>query len=225
VSSPPSNSKRSRATARAKTPKATSAAVPRTRKPGKRDDEVLNAAVKVFYERGYADATVQDVADEVGILKGSLYHYIDTKEDLLFRLFEEVHEHVHRILEEIQAQEGLNPIERLELYVNRQVAYNLSNLERISIYYHDLDLLSPDRLATVQSHRREHTRFVTGLIQQAQDEGLSDPTLDARLLANCVFGTVIWTYRWYVPKRGVSRDAVAELCQTFAVHGLRPTKR
>jgi hypothetical protein len=51
---------------------------------GKRADEIFEAAVKVFYERSYAGATVQDVADEVGILKGSLHHYIATKEDLLF---------------------------------------------------------------------------------------------------------------------------------------------
>ncbi len=47
----------------------------------RRDQEVIDAAAKVFYERGFADASVQDVADELGILKGSLYHYIETKED------------------------------------------------------------------------------------------------------------------------------------------------
>jgi AcrR family transcriptional regulator len=191
------------------------------RKPSKRDAEVLEAAIKVFYERGYADATVQDIANEVGILKGSLYHYISTKEDLLFRLFDLVHDEVQRILEEAEAAPDLNPIERLELYVLRQVEYNVSNLERISIYYHDLGLLSAGRLEVVQSKRREHNRAVTRMIREAQEQGLADPTLDARMLANCVFGTIIWTYRWYRPDSGMSRTAVAELCQVFAVQGIR----
>ncbi len=57
-------------------------------------------------ERGYADASVQDIADELGILKGSLYHYIDTKEDLLFRLLSETHDDVHGILDEVAGEDG-----------------------------------------------------------------------------------------------------------------------
>src|ERR1700754_1625308 len=98
----------------------------------RRDQEVLDAAVKVFHERTYAAATVQDVADELGILKGSLYHYIDTKEDLLFRLLDEVHADVERILEEGSALEGMTPLEQLEIYIRRQVEYNIDNLLRVS---------------------------------------------------------------------------------------------
>ena len=55
----------------------------------RREREVLDVAARLFHERGYADTSVQDIADELGILKGSLYHYIEVKEDLLFRLLGE----------------------------------------------------------------------------------------------------------------------------------------
>src|ERR1700754_5048275 len=100
--------------------------------PKKRDREVLEAAARVFYERGYSDASVQDVADELGILKGSLYHYIDTKEDLLFRLLQETHDEIYEILEQVSAMEGLDPLQRLEIYIRRQVEYNIDNLLRVS---------------------------------------------------------------------------------------------
>ena len=54
-----------------------------------RSQDVLEAAVRVFHKKGYASSSIQDIADEVGVLKGSLYHYIDSKEDLLARLFED----------------------------------------------------------------------------------------------------------------------------------------
>ena len=123
--------------------------------PKKRDREVLDAAARVFYERGYSDASVQDVADELGILKGSLYHYIDTKEDLLFRLLQETHDEIYEILEEVAALEGLNPLERLEIYIRKQVEYNIDNLLRVSVYYHDLERL--DRSAS-QGDRRPPAR-------------------------------------------------------------------
>lgn len=191
-----------------------------SRRRRKRDEEVLNAAASVFSSRGYSDASVQDVADELGILKGSLYHYIRTKEDLLFWLLEEVHRDVEEILNQVAEAEGLNPIERLDLYVRRSVAYNLANLQRISIYYHDLDRLSELRRKHILDQRAAHDRFITSLISAAQTQGLANPDLDARLLSNCLFATVIWTYRWYKPRGKASREAIADVCARYAIGGI-----
>jgi AcrR family transcriptional regulator len=46
--------------------------------------EIIAAAAKMFQTTGYHAATVQDIADAVGILKGSLYHHVKSKEDLLY---------------------------------------------------------------------------------------------------------------------------------------------
>src|SRR3954453_8871420 len=192
----------------------------RERGTRRRDEEVLAAAARVFARRGYADSSVQDIADEVGILKGSLYHYIDTKEDLLFWLLEDVHRDVEEILEEVAAVDDLDPLARIGLYVHRQVVYNLDNFERISIYYHDVDALSAERLETVVNRRRAHERFITGLIREAQAQGLADASLDARILANCLFATIIWTYRWYKPNGRVSREKIATHCASFALRGV-----
>jgi AcrR family transcriptional regulator len=186
----------------------------------KRDDEVVAAAAKVFYERGYSAATVQDIADELGILKGSLYHYIKTKEDLLFRLIEGVHKEVEAILEDVLAIEGVDPLERMELYVRRQVVHNLNNLQRISIYYHELDRLGEDRRRAVVAWRRRHDRFLRDLIREAQEQGLADASIDAGLLANCVFATVIWPYRWFHAGSNDTPDSIAETCAAFVSRGV-----
>src|SRR5438309_10599210 len=53
-----------------------------------REGEILTAAARIFREKGYHGTSVQDIAEAVGLLKGSLYHYIRSKEQLLARLFE-----------------------------------------------------------------------------------------------------------------------------------------
>jgi AcrR family transcriptional regulator len=201
-----------------KTPRRASGASPRARR--KRDDEVVAAAAKVFYERGYSAATVQDIADELGILKGSLYHYIETKEDLLFRVFEQVHKEVEGILEEVLAVEDLNPLERVSLYVRRIVVHNLNDLQRISIYYHELDRLGEERRKAVIAWRRRHDRFLCDLIREAQEQGLPEASVDAGLLANCVLATVIWPYRWFHAGSADTPDTIAETCTAFVSRGL-----
>jgi AcrR family transcriptional regulator len=190
-----------------------------TTRKHRRDDEVLAAAVRVFHRSGYSDATVQNIADEVGILKGSLYHYIDTKEDLLFRLFETIHEDARSILAEVSAEGGA-ALTRLERYIRRQVAYNIDNLERITVYYHDIDKLTGPRLQQVLEQRREHSRFVAALIADAQRDGSATYHQDPELLCNCVFSTISWTYRWYRPGRGLSKERVIDECTRYAIRGV-----
>ncbi|HEY4279620.1 MAG TPA: TetR/AcrR family transcriptional regulator [Conexibacter sp.] len=187
----------------------------------KREQEVFDTAAEIFYKHSYADATVQDVADALGILKGSLYYYIKTKEDLLFRLLEQVHDEVDEILR-ATAEESveLEPLERLELYVRRQTEYNLKNLVKITVYYHDLDRLSAERRRAILRRRKAHEDFVGGLIRAAQASGAVDPGLDAGLLRNCVFSTIIWTFSWYQPRGRFKASEIADLCARFALGGV-----
>jgi TetR/AcrR family transcriptional regulator, cholesterol catabolism regulator len=186
----------------------------------RRDAEVIDVAAAIFYERGYASATVQDVADALGMLKGSLYYYIDSKEDLLYRLMTEIHDGVDEGLEATMAVEGLSAAERLELYVRTEVAYNARNLKKVSVYYHEMDQLSPARHKEIVGRRRTHEDHVTALIKQAQADGDADPDLDAKLLSNCVFATIIWMYRWYRPGRQVSVEDAADVCAHFVRYGV-----
>ena len=195
----------------------------RGRAARKRGDEVLDAAARVFARRGYADASVQDIADELGILKGSLYHYIKKKEDLLFWLLEAVHEDVDAILEEVAQVDDLAPLERIELYVKRQVLYNLDNLERISIYYHDVEALSEERLAVDPLPGHTHERFITGLIKEAQQQGAADPSTIRAWSRTVCLATIIWTYRWYKPNGRISRQSIAHECARFALQGVAGT--
>ena len=181
---------------------------------------MLDAATKVFHARGYADASVQDIADELGILKGSLYHYIDSKEDLLFRLLEESHNEVDAILDEIRAQPDLPPMERLAQYTTRQVEYTCRNLAKMAIYYHDGEQLSSARRRKVAAKRSAHENFVTELIGEAQKRGEVPRGLDANLATNFLFGSMIWVYRWYRPNGPLRPAEFAAANADFVIHGL-----
>src|SRR5260370_37926678 len=69
-------------------------------------DDIASAAAKVFRTKGYHAATVRDIADEVGILKGSLYHHFDSKEELLYLVVKEPIAQMFRTIAEIAAAEG-----------------------------------------------------------------------------------------------------------------------
>src|ERR1700750_2985463 len=56
----------------------------------RRQREIYDVAARVFHEKGYEQTSMDDIADAVGLLKGSLYHYINSKEDLLYGIAQAV---------------------------------------------------------------------------------------------------------------------------------------
>ncbi len=187
----------------------------------KREREIIDAAAEIFCRQGYADTSVQDVADAVGILKGSLYYYIKSKEDLLFRVLEEVHEDAHGIVDEVDAMEELPPLGRLYAYLQRHVQYNTRNLTKIAVYYHDFGLLSPERREIITKQRTHYERFVVGLIEEAQAAGDVAPGLDSKVVAYSILGMVNWVYTWYRPRGKTSPEELGTLVAEMIVNGLR----
>ena len=185
-----------------------------------RDAEVLETAAEVFARRGYAAASVQEVADDLGILKGSIYYYIKSKEDLLFRLLNAVHDDLDALLQEVVALPELDPLERLCEYVRHQLSYNLRNLVRISVYYNDIDQLSDDRRKTILRRRKTHEDFIVNLVLEAQRGKLIDETREARLLAYNVFAILIWPHRWFKPRGRIQPEDAVEACVAFVRGGL-----
>jgi TetR/AcrR family transcriptional regulator, cholesterol catabolism regulator len=191
---------------------------------GKRDREIIDAAARMFREHGYTDTSVQDVANEVGILKGSLYYYIDSKEDLLFRVLEDVHEDAKHILDDVGAMDA-PPLDRLAAYLRGHVEFNLRNLAKVAVYYHDFAQLAPERRAVIVEQRRQYGDFVVGLIEEAQQAGDVAADLDPRVAGYSALGMVNWVYTWYRPVGEAAPEELANLIADIVVGGLRAARR
>src|SRR5438270_12883784 len=69
-------------------------------------EAIIEAAARVFRTKGYHAASVQDIADAVGILKGSLYHHFDSKEELLYLIAKEPRARLYKTVAEIVADDA-----------------------------------------------------------------------------------------------------------------------
>src|SRR5690554_5047669 len=96
---------------------------PRRAKGLERAEPIMYIAEKLFHKQGYAQTSMDDIARAAGLLKGSLYYYMDSKEDLLFRIVEDVHEVSRAQLDAARHQEGVPALARLLHFVEEQVTY------------------------------------------------------------------------------------------------------
>ena len=118
-----------------------------------RDVEIMDAATSVFSHKGYSGASLQEIADKVGILKGSLYHYIDSKESLLFRILDGSHTSAMEIMVEVDAL-GLATEQKFLTYVEKVVLWYLQHLDRAGLYQNEWRFLEGEFAQQVRSHRR-----------------------------------------------------------------------
>jgi AcrR family transcriptional regulator len=175
-----------------------------------RDDSVLAAAIEVISERGYAATTIQEVADRVGVLKGSLYHYFRSKEELLFRILEESYDQNDKIVQEIRAL-GLDAYAELMEYLRRISLWYLGNVGRANIFFTEGRQLTGDRLDHARKKGRAYELYIHRLVALAQQDGQIRAEIDDRLITRFLLGAVnnarIWPSR---SGKQFTRDAIVE---------------
>jgi AcrR family transcriptional regulator len=182
-----------------------------------RSADVMAAGIEVFWRKGYSAASVQDLADAVGVLKGSMYHYIESKEDLLFRIFDSAHEEASLLMGEVEAMDG-DPLTKLRTYLERHIEQFLANPERTSLYFRDWRYLTGERYETVVKQRRTYERFVRDLITKAQASGAVDSSLNPWQTSLFVIGAINYVADWY---RRDGKASAAEIARSQADLAIR----
>lgn len=190
-----------------------------TRAPARRA-EVLATAAEQFRTKGYAATSVQDIADSLGMLKGSLYHYIESKEDLLYEVIRSVHEDYVDEFAASRAVEG-TPLERIHAFVRRQVLYNAEKIDVAAVFTQELSHLEEGRRKEIQRFRAEVRDYLIELITAGQADGEVADHLDPSLAAMAIFGMMNWLYQWYRSDGPRSPDDVASQFAEMAVRSLR----
>ena len=110
--------------------------------PRERAEEVYAAALRLFNEKGYHATSMQDIAAAVGLYKGSLYHYIGGKEDLLVQVFERAMGSLLSDIESIAADRSICACQQLRQVLQAHVKAVAANREALTVYLHEFRALT-----------------------------------------------------------------------------------
>ncbi|MEE8601436.1 TetR/AcrR family transcriptional regulator [Euzebya tangerina] len=184
-----------------------------------RADEIRRTAAKIFHEKGYEGTSIQDIADAVGILKGSLYYYINSKEDLLFDVIRSAHDQGLQDAAHWSSSDA-RPAARLRAAIRQHVISNLSRLVEVGVFFHDFRSLSDDRRAEIVADRDYYDARLRQLVIDGQEAGEFDATQDPKLVVLGMLGMMNWVYQWYSPEGPQSPEAIADSFADLILGGL-----
>lgn len=157
---------------------------------------LLSAATRLFAEQGFESTSVQEIVVAAGVTKGAMYHYFDSKDDLLHEIYARVLRMQMDRLTEIADGEG-TVVERLHRAAADVVETTTENLDDSKIFFRSMHLLAPETRKTVRADRRRYHERFRDLVLEGQREGVFDDRVPADLVVDYFFGSVHHLGTWF----------------------------
>jgi AcrR family transcriptional regulator len=168
---------------------------------------LLEAAARVFSEVGYDRASMRRIAAEAEVSLAGIYHYVASKEELLYWIQFHTFDSLHRDLE--SSLEGVvDPRQRLATAVRNHVRHFGENMHQLKVCAREVESLEGEAYDAVHERRRSYFEAVHELVRALPQQ--RGATVDSWLATANLFGMINWFYQWYDAGRSrVSLDDLA----------------
>ncbi len=187
---------------------------------GGRRKEIILAAAKLFRKQGFNGTSIVEIAREVGLPKGSIYNYVQNKEELLYETISlGIRASLPRLRAIAEADESSE--DKLRRIVHENTLSMAKHSDIISIFFRDKNNLSDEHYKEYVSCRDEVEGFFKKILEQGMAEGVFR-TDNVTLLAFAILGMCNWMTQWYRPDGEFSAERLATCFAEAAMHMVRP---
>lgn len=180
---------------------------------------ILKEAGRQFARRGFHGTSLDDIAKSLKLTKAGLYHYVDTKEQLLFDCYLDSIEVAERCVTQASS-EGANGLDKLCHYVRNMFAL-FDQPEGYFALLTEITVLGDEHQKVLRRKGRTVDSGLRGFI----DEGIKDGSIrncDAAVIEFAIQGALNWIPKWYSAKGRKSVRQIVEDFIDFFSEGLRP---
>ena len=185
-----------------------------------RRNELTRQAARLFAERGYHGTSIGDLAEAMGVQKGSLYAHINSKQDLLYETMREGADAFHAALDALPDHAPVT--ERIRLALRGHLRVVAEQLDVATVFIREWRYLEGDRRDEIVAERRRYEERVRALFREGREVGELRTDLDDATAALLMLSAANWAYTWLRPGRDT--DDLADLADRFyalLVDGMR----
>ncbi len=179
---------------------------------------IIDAAARVFRQKGYEGATLRDIAKEAGLLAGSLYYHIRSKEELLRLIVEQPIRDLHAHLEEVVASDA-PPAQKLAQAIAAHVRAFDTHYPYLFVHLRNLLQVDAMRSRTWKRAKR-YEEFWQHILSQGVQTGEFPPDLDVKIASFAILGMCNWMHRWYHQDGRLSIEVIIQQLTRLVLDGI-----
>ncbi len=184
---------------------------------------ICRIAARVFYEKGYGGASMQDIAKAVGLTKAGLYYHVESKDRLLFEIVNYGMDILdENVLQKLKAIEDPREKLRQTIIGHIDLIVRARDLE-ITVILHENRSLKGTLRKKINARKKAYIRFLEDLIAQVQQQAGGKPLISPRLATFALLGIVNWLYQWYRPEGPIKQHEIAQAYADCFFRGLLGT--
>src|SRR4029077_6680612 len=182
--------------------------------------QVLQHAAHIFCEKGYEGASMRDHSRAAGMSLAGLYHYFESKEELLYL----IQKHTFRTIIERSQQRlagATDSEERIRIFIENHLEYFLAKKEAMKVLTHEDETLKDTRGAEIRAIKREYYRICLDLLEDLRrSKGLHFP---GRLAVLSLSGMINWIHAWHNLRVDADAEVLAQQMGDLFLRGLLNT--
>jgi AcrR family transcriptional regulator len=182
-----------------------------------RRSELTRTAARLFAEKGYHGTSIGDLAEAMGVQKGSLYAHIDSKQDLLYEATREGAQAFHAALDAVP--EAAPVPERIRQALRGHLRVVAEQVDVATVFTREWRYLEGERALEFLSERRRYEERIRLLFREGRETGALRSDLDDGAAALLVLSAANWAYTWLPP--GADTDALADRFFALLLDGIR----
>jgi TetR/AcrR family transcriptional regulator, cholesterol catabolism regulator len=179
--------------------------------------ELTRAAARLFAQQGYHGTSVGDLAEALGLQKGSLYTHIDSKADLLWEVCREGAEAFHAALDGIP--EDAPALDRIQEALRAHLRVVAGQHDIAVVFVREWRYLEGDRRDRFVAERRRYEERVRALFREGREHGELRTDLDDSMAALLSLSAANWASTWIRP--GADTDELADRFTALLLDGMR----
>jgi AcrR family transcriptional regulator len=180
-------------------------------------EELTRIAARLFAERGYQGTSLADLAAALGVQKPSLYHHIESKEDLLWDVAQEGAAAFHAALDAVPARD--RPAERIREALRAHLAVVGGQLDVATVFVREWRFLTGERREQFVAERRRYEERIRELFREGVEGSELRTDLDVATAALLFLSAANWAYTWLRP--GADTDELADRLYAVLLDGMR----
>lgn len=184
-----------------------------------RKEQILQAAAKLFSEKGYASTSMRDIATELGIEAASLYHHIKSKEEILETICFVMADQLIAAINEVN-DIYFNAEEKLRMAIKNHVQIITQNIHQSAVFLREWRCLSEPKLGEFKQLRDAYENELKVILEEGVNEDVFD-NVDQKFATLTILSTVNWINEWYKPQGSMNAEEIAQKLSDFIMGGLR----
>jgi TetR/AcrR family transcriptional regulator, cholesterol catabolism regulator len=152
----------------------------------KRQLQIVKKAAKLFTKKGYAQTTMREISKATGIDLSNLYYFIESKEEILFRVFEMIHRPESSVFENQEIMGIADPAKQLRAVIREMMRFSFLYKDEVLLLYRESKLLPRKLLKEILSRESHFIRYIEAILERGLEQkvfAIEDAAFSASMIA------------------------------------------